>query len=167
VELHRVIYQQKGAIIMAGVLLNVNSGEVALAAATAKTALQIKAATNQRVLINSLRFLGKAPAGGTDTPIKIRMTRSTANFGTGTGATPAKNDPSDAETVQTSASSNFSAEPTAPVDGGLWWEVQPQAGIEEFLPPGQQIKIPGGQSVNFECTSPGTPTLLIVVGFEE
>ena len=152
---------------MAGVFLNVNSGEVALAAATAKTVLQIKAPANQRLLIHSIRFLGKQPAGGTDTPIKIRMTRNSAAFGTGSAATPAKNDPSDSETVQSTAASNFSAEPTTPTDGGIWWELQPQIAIEEFLPPGQEIKIPGGQSVQFECTSVGTPTLVITVGYQE
>jgi hypothetical protein len=152
---------------MAGVLLHVNSGEVALVAATAKTVLQIKAATNQRVLVKAIRLLGKQAAGGTDTPLKIRLTRSTANFGTGTGATPGKNDPGDAETVQTTAAGNFTVEPTSPTDSGLWWEVQPQSGIIEFLPPGMEVKIPGGQSVNFECTSTGTPTVLITATIEE
>jgi hypothetical protein len=152
---------------MAGVQVQVNSNEVALVAATAKTVLQIKAATNQRVLITSIRLLGKQPAGGTDTPIKIRMTRNAAAFGTGTSATPSKVDPTDSETLQTTAFSNFTVEPTTPTDGGLWWELQPQTAIEEFLPPGQEIKIPGGQSVQFECTSVATPTLTISVGYQE
>jgi hypothetical protein len=152
---------------MAGVLAHVNSGECTLVASTAKSLLQIKAATNQRVLIRGLRLLGKQPAGGTDTPVKIRMTRSTANFGTFTGATPAKNDPTDSETLQTTCGSNASVEPTSPTDGGLWWEVQPQSGIEELLPPDLVIKVPGGQSVQFEATSTGVPVLLITATFEE
>jgi hypothetical protein len=152
---------------MAGVIAHVNSGEVALVAATAKSCLQIKAATNQRSLIRALRITGKQPAGGTDTPLKLRMTRSTANFGTGSSATPAKNDPNDGETIQTSAASNFTVEPTSPTDGGIWWEIQPQAGVIEFLPPGMEIKIPGGQSVQFEATSAGTPTITITATFEE
>jgi len=152
---------------MAGLLLNVNSGEVALAAATPKTLLQIKAPTNQRVRVKSLKILGKQPAGGTDAVVKVRMTRSTANFGTGSSAPPSKNDPSDPETVQTVASANFTVEPTSPADGGLWWEVQPQSGVIEFYPPGSEIQIPGGQAVSFEATSPGTPTLLMVASIEE
>lgn len=152
---------------MAGVKAHVNSGEVTLVAATAKSILQIKAPTNQRVLIKALRFTGKMPAGGTDTPIKVRMTRSTANFGTFSAATPGKNDPSDSETIQTTAGANATVEPTTPADSGLWWEVQPQAGIIEFIPPGDEIKIPGGNSVQFECTSPGTPIILLTATFEE
>ena len=152
---------------MAGVLCHVNSGEVALVAATAKTVLQIKAAANQRVIVKALRMTGKQPAGGTDTPVKVRLTRSTANFGTGTTATPGKNDPTDSETIQTTAAANFSAEPTSPTDSGLWWEVQLQSGVEEFLPPGMEIKIPGGQSAQFELISVATPTVLITATFEE
>lgn len=152
---------------MAGVLAHVNSAEVALVASTAKTVLQIKAATNQRVLIKGLKLFGKQAAGGTDAVVKVRMTRSTASFGTGTAATPGKNDPNDGETIQTTCAGNFTVEPTSPTDSGLWWELQPQSGIEEFIPPGMEIKIPGGQSVNFEMTSTGTPTVLLTASFEE
>lgn len=152
---------------MAGLNTFVNSGEVAFVAATPKTALQIKAPANQRLKIKGVKILGKQPAGGTDTPVKVRITRSTANFGTGTGATFAKQDPSQTETVQATAASNFTVEPTSPTDGGLWWEVQPQAGVIEFLPTGLEILIPGGQAVNFEVTSPATPTLAITAICEE
>ena len=150
---------------MAGVLCHVNSGEVALVASTAKTVLQIKAATNQRVLVRRLRILGKQTLGGLDPVVKIRLTRSTASFGTGTAASPGKNDPTASETIQTTAAANFSAEPTSPADGGLWWEVQPQSGLIEYLDP--PIVCPGGQSVQFEATSSATPTLMIAATFEE
>lgn len=152
---------------MAGIIAHVSSGEVALVAATAKTVLQIKAAANQRALLRSLRITGKQAAGGTDTPLFCRLTRSTANFGTGTPVTPAKNDPTDDETIQTSAARNFSSEPTSPTDALIAWEIQPQSGIIEFLPPGLEIKIPGGQSLNIEMTSSGTPTVLVSAAFEE
>lgn len=152
---------------MAGVLAHARSAEAALVAATAKTMLQIKAATNQRAVIKALRLFGKQAAGGTDTVVLIRMTRSTANFGTGTTLTPNKNNPSNGETLQTTCSGNFTSEPTSPTDGGLAWEVQPQSGIIEFLPPGMDIEVPGGQAVNFECTSAGTPTMMLGASFEE
>lgn len=153
---------------MAGVAFTVNSGEVTLVANTAKTVLQIKAATNQRVLVKGLKLLGKQAAGGTDAVCKVRMTRSTANFGTA-GSTPApgKLNPSNGETIQTSFGANFSAEPTSPTDSGLWWEVQPQGGVIEALPPGSWIEVPGGQSVNFEFTSSGTPVVLVTATAEE
>jgi hypothetical protein len=152
---------------MAGVLFSVNSGEVSLVASTPKSALQVKAAANQRVLIRGLKILGKSAAGGTDPVVKVRMTRSTANFGTFSAATPNKLNPSNGETLQTTCGANATVEPTAPTDGGLWWEVQPQSGLIEFYPPGQEIQVPGGQSVQFEATSTGTPTLLITATCEE
>lgn len=152
---------------MAGQYCHVTSGEVALVAATPKSVLQIKAAANQRDLVKALRFMGKQPAGGTDTPIKIRMTRSSANFGTFTAATPAKNNPSNGETVQTSAGSNATVEPTSPTDGGYWIELPPQIYFAEGFSLDTFMEIPGGQSIQFEATSPGTPTLTITASFEE
>lgn len=152
---------------MAGLGFNANSGEVTLAAGVAKTVLQVKAPANQRVLIRSLRLMGKQPAGGTDTPAKVRLTRSVANFGTGSGVTLAKTNPTNTETLQSSAFSNFTVEPTAPTDGGEWWEVQPQSGVIEYLPRDGPIEIPGGQSAQFEATSVATPTLNFQAKCEE
>jgi hypothetical protein len=152
---------------MAGVLFHVNSGEVALVASAAKSCLQVKAAANQRVLVKGLRIMGKQPAGGTDAVVKVRMTRSTANFGTFSAATPNKANPSNGETIQTTCGSNASAEPTSPTDGGILWEIQPQSGVIEFYAPGLEIHVPGGQSVQFEATSTGTPTLTITATCEE
>jgi hypothetical protein len=152
---------------MAGLLLNVNSAECVLVASTAKTLLQLKAPANQRLKLRGLKILGKQAAGGTDAVVKVRMTRSTANFGTGTAATPGKANPSNGETVQSTAAGNFTVEPTSPTDGGLWWEVQPQSGVIEFLPPGLEVEVPGGQSIQFEATSTGTPTLIVTALYEE
>lgn len=155
---------------MAGLLFNVNSGEIALVASTAKTCLQIKAPANQRVLVRALRLMGKQAAGGVDLPVKVRVTRSTANFGTATGAaTVGKNNPSDSETIQTTTGQNFTVEPTAPADAGIAWEIQPESGVIEFLPAGMFIVIPGGAAVNFECTSGSlmTPTMNLCATCEE
>ncbi|AMV28809.1 hypothetical protein VT84_30730 [Gemmata sp. SH-PL17] len=152
---------------MAGIVAHVNSGEVALVASTPKTVLQIKAPTNQRVLIKSLRLFGKAAAGGTGVPVKVRATRSTANFGTLSAAAPGKNDPSDTETLQATAGANATVEPTTPADTGLIWEVPDQSGVIEFLPPGMEIRIPGGAALNIECTSTGTPTVAVQATYEE
>jgi hypothetical protein len=152
---------------MAGVGFNVNSGEVALVAATAKSLLQVKAPANQRVLIRSVKILGKQSAGGTDAVVKVRLTRSTAAFGTFSAATANKSNPSNGEAIQSTFGANATVEPTTPTDGGVWWEVQPQAGVIEFYPPGLEIQVPGGQSVQFEATSAGTPTLLVTVTAEE
>lgn len=153
---------------MAGILFNVNSGEIALST-TPLTVLQIKAPSNQRVLLRRLAFTGKMAAGGTDTPVKVRFTRSTSNFGTaGSSVTPAKQNTSDSETVQTTAGKNFSVEPTTPADALMWWEVQPQSGIIENFPPNAPVVIPGGSSLNIEATAgAGTPTVNFQVTCEE
>ena len=153
---------------MAGLKIVGTTGEVTYST-TPETGLQIKAPTNQRVVIKSIRALGKQAAGGTDTPVKIRGTRSTSNFGTaGSSVTPGKLNPSNGETIQSTWGAAFSVEPTSPTDSGMWWEVQPQTGIIEFLPPGQEIEIPGGQAFNFEVTAgAGTPKLTLTVTAEE
>ena len=152
---------------MAGLLLTATSGECTLAAATAKTLLQIKAPTNQRVLLRSLAVIGKQAAGGTDAVVKVRLTRSTANFGTGTSVTPIKMDPAWGETVQTTVAKDFSGEPTNPTDISYWLEVQPQSGLILPFAPGLELRIPGGAALNIECTSTGTPTLTVSVVIEE
>lgn len=157
---------------MAAVVLQCNSGECTLVASTAKTILQIKAPTNQRVLVKSLRLFGKQSANGNDPVVKVRITRSSGSFGTGTAQTAgtgtySKNDPSDSETPQTVVTTNFTAEPTTPVDSGLWYELQPQIGILDIFAPDQFIKIPGGQSINVECTSTATPVVMAQATFEE
>jgi hypothetical protein len=154
---------------MAGLKLSVTSGEVALVAATAKTLLQIKAPTNQRVLVKGLKVMGKSAAGGTDTPVKIRVTSSSANFGTaGATPTPGKRNPSNGETPQSTVGSNFSAEPTSPTDRGVLYEVSPQSGVIEPFPFDNPYEIPGGQSLQVEATAPvGTPTIAVTLDYEE
>ncbi len=154
---------------MAGLYCNVNSGEVTLVAATMMTALQIKSAANHRVTLKKLAIFGKQAAGGTDTPIKVRITRSTANFGTAAGSAVAgKTDPAWAETVQTACGYGpFSVDPTTPTDSGIMFEVQPQSGVIDPALFGGELKIPGGNAINIELTSIATPTVLIVATFEE
>jgi hypothetical protein len=155
---------------MAGMLLNVNSGEVALVANTPKTILQIKAAANRKMLVNSVQIMGKQPAGGTDTPVKIRITRSTTDFGVGGQVTPGKVDPGgvpDAEAPESMAYANFVTEPDSPIDSGLWYEFQPQTGLVIYLPPGQEWSVPGSHSLQIEATSTGSPTLVAVLGCAE
>ena len=153
---------------MAGLKLKITSGEVATVNGV-KTLLQIKAAANQRVVIRGIRIFGKDLTTTTNAPVKIRMTRSTSAFGSSASSVGviAKNDPSDAETIQTTVTSNFNSEPTSPTDAGLWWELQPQTLLEEFYGPGEEIKIPGGQSLQFEVTAGAVSTMVISVDAEE
>ena len=154
---------------MAALLCAANSGPQTLVASTEQTIIQIKAPTNQRVLVREVRMFGLQAAGGTDKTVKFRMTRSTANFGTSSAVTPVKNNPSNLETIQSTCFATFTVEPTSPTDSGLWWEFNPQSGIIELRPDKSPIEIPGGQSVQFAATSQSssTPVVLVQVTFEE
>jgi hypothetical protein len=155
---------------MAALFFVVNSGEVTLAASVTTTLLQIKAPANQALRIKSINVWGKQPAGGVDTPVKIRLTRSTASFGTGTAATPGKTDPGRGETIQSTCyAAPFSTAPTTPTDTGIWMEVQPQTAAFYPVPFGQDLIIPGGAAINVEAiTITGqTPTLVAVATVEE
>lgn len=144
------------------------SGEVTLAASTAKSILQAKAAANQRCVITKHILMGKQPAGGVDVPCKVRYTQSTSSYGTFSAVTPGKLNPTDPETIQTTIGSNASVEPTAPTDRSMWFEVQPQAGLIDTPTPFQQeVHIPGGYSTQAEFTSPATPVVLAVWYLEE
>lgn len=155
---------------MAGLDLHVTSGEVACAASAAvKTVLQIKAPTNQRLVVIGFKVMGKSAAGGTDPGVKLRLTRSTSNFGTGSSATPAKLNPSNGETVQSTAFGNFTIEPTSPSDCGVTYEVNPQSGVIEYYPFDKPWPVPGGQSLQIEATavSGQTPTLAYTFAYSE
>jgi hypothetical protein len=152
---------------MAGILSWVSSGEVTMVSTTAKSVLQIKAPANQRILVRQLQIAGKAAAGGTDAVGKIRVTRSTANFGTFSSATPSKNNPSDSETLQVTAGSNATVEPTSPADGGWWYELNPQTGVVIVFPADKPLIVPGGQSLQFEITVSGTPIYVVSAQVEE
>ncbi len=107
------------------------------------------------------------PAGGSDTPVYVRLSQSSANFGTFTSITPGKLDSSNGETLQGTYGKNATVEPTSPTYMGLEWEVQPQSGVIEFFVPLENIPIPGGKSLQVECTSPATPILLVILTIEE
>src|SRR5438105_2905164 len=106
---------------MAGVKAKVNSGEVALLAATLKTVLQIKAPANQRLMVTGYYLYGKGIVV-TDTPMLFNLKSNAANFGTGTSVTPSKGNTSDDETLQSTAFKNFTVEPTTPTDRGIGGE---------------------------------------------
>lgn len=152
---------------MAGLVLDMNSGDVTLVANTELSALQIKAPSNQRLLIREIAIQGKQAAGGTDAVVEVRATRSTSNFGTFTSVTPGKRNPSDGETIQGTYGKNASVEPTTPTDTGWARRVQPELGTIEYLPLTRPIEVPGGQSVQIELKSTGTPTLLVQAAVEE
>lgn len=153
---------------MAGVFARLSTGEVSLSAATAKTALQVLAASNQRVLLHSLRVSLKG-AVVTDTPINWKIVRQT---GAGSGGTSLaagtgldKENNADDETLQMTAQKNLTSEPTsddAILDEGM---IHPQdRDMIYFVPP---LPIKGGQRVGVKLNAPQSNTVIVAARVEE
>lgn len=136
---------------MAAFQINLNTAEVALTAATARTILQAVAPTNQvvKLLGWGVYFDGVL---STAEPVVVELVRQT-NAGTMTSLTPVKVDPGRDETIQTTAQHTATAEPTT-TDVVSRVEVHPQAGYEIVLPFSQEIIIPGGGRLGLRCTAP-------------
>lgn len=140
------------------------SADVALVAATAKTVLQLVAASNHRVRVPRW---GVAFEGTTTTaePVLVRLLRQTT-AGTMSAATPVKTDDSLGETLQTTAQYNASAEPTAG-DVLFTWKVHPQTAYEKVYVMGTEVIIGGGDRLGIECTAPANVDCRAFFDFEE
>ena len=140
------------------------TAEVALAAATAKTVIQIVAPSNHRVKILrwGVFFDG---VSGTGEPVQIALHRQSTE-GTSSALTPYKLDDSLAESLQTAGRHTATAEPTT---GDLIdaIEVHPQSGYEMVFPLGQEIIVGGGDRVGIICTAPAIVNVRAKIVFEE
>jgi len=143
---------------MAGVGFTAQSGSVALTASTAKTIVQLVAATNTRALIRKIDVSsdGITP---TDPGIQIDiLVQSSA--GTMSALTPIKLCSSDSETLQTTAQKTATGEPTA---GNILWTgfYNEQSWIPLYLDP--PIPVVGGTRIGIRAT-PGTLTATTHIG---
>lgn len=142
-----------------------SEGEIALAAATAKTILQILAATNQRVAVKgfSVSFDG---ISATAEPVQVDFLRQTTAGTGGTAATPVKEGVG-SETLQTTALKNIvTAEPTAG-DVLRRYNVHPQTGREVRFGADEELLIPGGGRLGLRCTAPAVVNVVAHLTFEE
>lgn len=130
---------------MAGVIFRGVTGQIACTATTAKTVTQVIAASNHRVtnLYFTLSFEGTS---ATDAPAYVRILKQTT-AGTVSSLTLVKNNASDDETLQTTASHTATAEPTA---GDVKYAtfIHPQSRDREIGP----FTIPGGERLGVEVT---------------
>lgn len=149
---------------MAAFLGQAVTSEVALVAATAKTVVQLVAASNHRVKILSwgVYFDGTS---ATAEPIQVRLLRQTS-AGTMSSLTPTKRDDSIAESLLTTAQHTATAEPTAGdvIEGK---EVHPQSGYEKIYTPGTEPIVGGGDRMGIECTAPANVNVRAEIVFEE
>jgi len=140
------------------------TAEVALAAASAKTVLQVVAAANHRVSVEGwgVFFDGTSVTGE---PVQVRLLRQ-STAGTMSALTPVKLDGSLGETLQTTALHTATVEPTAG-DVVDVIECHPQGGYEKLFPMGQEVILAGAGRLGIECTSPANVNVRAKLIFEE
>lgn len=147
---------------MAGLELIANSGTQALAADTAETVLQLTTATNHRIKIKGFSV---TLAGTSARDLIVRVLRQSSAGTSGTSVTPVKVDTGADETIQTSAATNFSAEPTS---GDVLQYKRLQSSYEKSFPLGQELLVPGASRIAVEVTSVGaTASVAAEFFFEE
>lgn len=141
-----------------------NTAAVALAAATAKTVIQLNAPTNQRIKIQRVGFFFDG-ASTTAVPVAVRLVIATT-AGTNTALTLNKLVSSDSETIQTTAGENATVEPTKTtlLDS---WLVHPQMGLDLTYAFGQEKIIVGGSRAALEITAPAVVNVRAKIDFEE
>jgi hypothetical protein len=160
---------------MAGVNISITTGATALVGATAQTVLQIIAPTNQRVRITEYEFSFDG-TNSANTPAQVRIMRQTGGTfstilttGTAGAAGIAKlNDLySVAETIQTSAKTASSVEPT--YGEVLRWFTIPVFGGTVVIPcpPGQEDYVPGGSKLGITMTAPQAVNTYVTARCEE
>lgn len=130
---------------MAGLDLMACSSSQALAAGVAETVLQITAPANQRLRLKGFSIT----VGGTSAvDLTVRLLKQTTAGTSGTAVTPIKVDPAAPETIQSTAATNFSVEPTA---GDVLQYKRLQGSYEKIFPLGQEIILAGGSRLGIEC----------------
>lgn len=137
-----------------------------LSAATAKTALQVKAPTNQRVAIRqiSVSFDG---ASNTAIPVIVKVIRETSAGTTSTPTATIKNKDNDITTaIQSTVLDGFTVEPSS-TDQHWIGHIHPQAGIIYPLPLPGEIILAGGGRLGVVCTAPATVNVLVAIEGEE
>ena len=148
---------------MAAVIGVATTAEVALSGATAKTVLQLVAASNHCVKVKSwgVFFDGVSV---TAEPVQVRLLRQT-DAGTMSALTPVEKTITGV-TLQTTAQHTATAEPTA---GNVLAarEVHPQSGYQEIFPAGDEIIIGSAGRLGIECTAPAGVNVRAEITFEE
>lgn len=149
---------------MAGIGWRTNSGETSLSAGVAKTALQVVAPTNQRLLITKFSICFKGIVS-TDTPVKVRVLIQTS-AGTSSAGTVNKCNVSDDETLQTTSRKTFTGEPTNAGDGSEevdFLEIHPQAAFIHDFPLGREWIVKGGTRLGVECNAAQAQTVVVLL----
>lgn len=148
---------------MAGLRGAINTGAVALSAATAKTVAQIVAASNHRVLIPEFEVSFDGTTN-TAVPVLVELVKQ-SDAGTSSALTPVKIGDWQ-ETMQTTARHTATAEPTT-TDVIKSFLVHPQQGEAWQAPFGAPLPVPGGTRLGWRITAPAVVNVRVNVLFEE
>lgn len=148
---------------MSGVMFEAVTAEIATGT-SAKTLLQVVAASNHRILIKelSISFDGTNNAHA---PIQVRVLRQTS-AGTMSALTVVKGNDSDDETLQTTAQHTSTSEPTSG-DVLATYFVHPQTGFLWQAPFGRKIVVKGGGRIGVEVTAANDVGAVVTVKGEE
>lgn len=149
---------------MAAFLGIAQTAEVALAAATAKTVVQITAPSNHRVKVVGWGVFFDGTSA-TAEPVQVTLSRQ-SSAGTMTSLTPVPLDDSLAETLQVTAQHTATAEPTTGATVGAI-ECHPQGGYEKIFPFSQEPICGGGDRIGIVCTAPAVVNVRAFITFEE
>jgi hypothetical protein len=155
---------------MAGKLLALTtaaaSGGVALAAATAKTVLQLltTAGTNKPTVELTELIVSFNGTSSIAQPVEVQLVRQTT-AGTGTAATPVlvkgKSD-----TILTTGAYNFSAEPTAGDILEVFF-VHPQGGFPKIYPLNMEVDVAADTRIGIVCKAPAIVNVHATLKYRE
>lgn len=149
---------------MAGMMFTASKSAVALSAATAKTVVQVVAATNHAVRVwgLSVSFNG---VSNTDEPALVQLVRQ-SDAGTASALTPQKKNDSDGDTIDATAQHTATVEPTGST---VVWEgyCHPQTGLSEFFNEKTAIHIGAGDRIGVKVTAPDAVSCTVTVHCEE
>jgi hypothetical protein len=150
---------------MSGVRFKIRTDPIATGT-SAKTLLQIVAASNHAVLVRSVSVSFQGTSN-TAAPIQVDLVRQTDAGTTTTSASTIKKDPDDsAESLQTTVRDSASAEPTT-TDVLFSTYVHPQTGYDVYFPRDQEIKIGGGDRLGVRVTAAASVNAIVTAGGEE
>jgi hypothetical protein len=149
---------------MAGIKCAVNSGAVSLTGTTAKTVLQLVAASNHRVVVQGFSV---TVAGTSAIDLTVELLRQTSAGSGSSAALPYTLDADVSETLATSAISGCTSEPSADSPAKVVQYKKLQGSYEKYFPLGQELLLIGGARLGIRCTSVTDATVAAEFYFEE
>lgn len=148
---------------MAGINFVMSAGEIGLVATTAKTIVEVTAASNHRCLLHEISFMFDGVTVGNQ-PVFVEEIVITST-GTGSAGTAQKRGDF-GESIQTSFKYNMTVEPTGITVVKLY-NIHPQSGVIIPLPINRPLPIPGGDLWGLRLTANEAVNVVVNLEAEE